>query len=124
MFMPAPAQGRINYTLRNPELYNLVDDPKESYDCAAKYPDVVATIQKSIQEQLATLPDVVKQAYTTTQQHLSTPEHAGGQPAGVSQLRSKPRGVARRRGRRKSAAALQIDSLRRFRQRWRGRLVE
>jgi hypothetical protein len=73
MFMPAPSQGRINYTLRNPELYNLVDDPKESYDCAAKYPEVVATIQKSIQEQLATLPDVVKQAYSTTQQHLSTP---------------------------------------------------
>jgi arylsulfatase A len=73
MFMPAPAQGRINYTLRNPELYNLVDDPKESYDCAAKYPEVVATIQKSIQQQLETLPDAVKQAYSNTQEHLSTP---------------------------------------------------
>jgi arylsulfatase len=73
MFMPTPSQGRINYALRNPELYNLVDDPKESYDCAVKYPDVVATIQKSIQEQLATLPEVVKQAYSATQQHLSTP---------------------------------------------------
>ncbi len=73
MFMPAPAQGHINYTLRNPELYNVVDDPKESYDCAAKYPEIVAIIQKSIQEQLATLPEVVKQAYSTTQQHLSTP---------------------------------------------------
>ncbi len=73
MFMPAPSQGRITYTLRNPELYNLVDDPKESYDCASKYPEVVATIQQSIQEQLATLPEVVKQAYRTTQQHLSTP---------------------------------------------------
>jgi arylsulfatase A len=73
MFMPAPPQGRINYTLRNPELYNLLEDPKESYDCAAKYPEVVATIQKSIQEQLATLPDAVKQAYRATQQHVSTP---------------------------------------------------
>ena len=51
----------------------MVDDPKESYDCAAKYPEVVATIQKSIQQQLATLPDVVKQAYSATQEHLSTP---------------------------------------------------
>jgi hypothetical protein len=73
MFMPAPAVGRINFRLRNPELYNLVDDPKESYDCAAKYPEVVATIQKSIEEQLATLPAEVKQAYTATQQYLSTP---------------------------------------------------
>ncbi len=73
MFMPAPSQGRINYLLRNPELYNLADDPKESYDCASKYPEVVATIQKSIEKQLATLPDEVKQAYRTTQQHLSTP---------------------------------------------------
>ncbi|HZC43318.1 MAG TPA: sulfatase [Acidobacteriaceae bacterium] len=72
MFMPTPSQGRINYALRNPELYNVVDDPKESYDCAAKFPEVVATIQKSIQEQLATLPDVVKQAYSAAQQHLST----------------------------------------------------
>jgi arylsulfatase A len=72
MFMPAPAEGRINFTLRNPELYNLVDDPKESYDCAAKHPEVVATIQKSIQRQLASLPDQVKQAYRTTQQHVST----------------------------------------------------
>ena len=73
MFMPAPAEGRINFALRNPELYNVVDDPKESYDCAAKHPEVVATIQKSIQQQLATLPDVVKQAYSATQEHLSTP---------------------------------------------------
>jgi hypothetical protein len=65
--------GWINYVLRNPELYNLADDPKESYDCASRYPEVVATIQKSIQEQLATLPDQVKQAYRKTQQHLSTP---------------------------------------------------
>jgi arylsulfatase len=73
MFMPAPTEGRINYTLQNPELYNLVEDPKESYDCASKYPEVVATIQRSIQQQLATLPDEVKQAYSTTQQHVSTP---------------------------------------------------
>jgi arylsulfatase len=73
MFMPTPPQGHINYALRNPELYNLVDDPKESYDCASKYPEVVAIIQKSIQEQLATLPEVVKQAHSMTQQHLSTP---------------------------------------------------
>ncbi|MGH9617813.1 MAG: sulfatase family protein [Acidobacteriaceae bacterium] len=73
MFMPAPSEGRINYLLRNPELYNLADDPKESYDCAAKHPEIVATIQRSIEEQLATLPEDVKQAYRTTKQHLSTP---------------------------------------------------
>ena len=34
---------------------------------------MVAAIQKSMQEQLANLPEVVKQAYSETQQHLSTP---------------------------------------------------
>lgn len=73
MFMPAPPQGRICYRLRNPELYNVTEDSKESYDCAAKYPEIVAAIQESIEEQLATLPDEVKQAYAATQQRLSTP---------------------------------------------------
>ena len=72
-WVPKPEQGRVNYFLRNPELYNVLEDPKESYDTASEYPEIVATIQKSIEEQLATLPDVVKQAYSKTKQNLSNP---------------------------------------------------
>ncbi len=72
-WVPKPEQGRVDYYLRNPELYNVVEDPKESYDTASEYPEIVATIQKSIEEQLATLPDVVKQACNKTKQNLSNP---------------------------------------------------
>jgi arylsulfatase len=72
-FLPAPKDGRTQYFLRHPELYNLADDPKESYDTAAEYPETVTAIQKSIDEQLATLPDRVKQVYSRAQQHLSNP---------------------------------------------------
>ncbi len=72
-WVPKPEQGRVDYYLRNPELYNVVKDPKESYDTASEYPQIVATIQKSIEEQLVTLPDVVKQACNKTKQNLSNP---------------------------------------------------
>ena len=72
-WVPKPEQGRVNYFLRNPELYNVLEDPKESYDTASEYPEIVATIQKNIEEQLATLPDVVKRAYSKTKQNLSNP---------------------------------------------------
>ncbi|MGH9581818.1 MAG: sulfatase-like hydrolase/transferase, partial [Bryobacteraceae bacterium] len=72
-FLPPPKNGRIQFFLRNPELYNLADDPKESYDVAAEYPEVIAEIQKSLAEQLATLPDRVKQVYSRAQQHLTNP---------------------------------------------------
>lgn len=73
LFLPAPKQGRKQYLLRNPELYNLASDPKESYDVASEYPEIVATIQESIEGQLTSFPDRVKQAYSTAQLHLSSP---------------------------------------------------
>ncbi len=36
--------SRLNLPLHNPELYNLVEDPEESYDCAADNPELVASI--------------------------------------------------------------------------------
>jgi len=72
-FFPGSMGGRpINMYLQNPELYNLDKDPKESYDVASEHPEIVATIQKSIAEQLSTLPDRVQQAYSTSKQHLSS----------------------------------------------------
>lgn len=71
-FLPTPKEGRFNMYLENPELYNLEDDPKESYDIASEHPEIIATIQKSIVEQLSTFPERVQQAYITSKQHLSS----------------------------------------------------
>jgi arylsulfatase A len=95
LYLPVPARGRINYALRNPELYNLDEDPKESYDTATEYPEVVASIQKSILEQLHTLPDRVQKAYTESQAHPSSqwmppdsfPESVNMRPPSPEKLR-------------------------------------
>ncbi|MEO6965579.1 MAG: sulfatase [Acidobacteriaceae bacterium] len=72
-YLPRPAEGKVVYRLRHPELYHVIDDPKESYDVAAKYPEIVARIQQSIQAQLATMPDRVKEAHSATMQHVTNP---------------------------------------------------
>jgi arylsulfatase len=72
-FLPAPKTGKITFMLQHPELYNLNDDPKESYDVAAKYPDVVAGIQRSVAEQLPRLPQRVQDAWAAAVRHPSSP---------------------------------------------------
>jgi arylsulfatase len=62
-YSAAPAGGRHNYVLPRPELYNLADDPQESYDVAPDHPDVVAEIQRHIEKLLAGFPAPVQQAY-------------------------------------------------------------
>ena len=39
---PLPPRGRVNLPLPRPELYDVVSDPQESYDCARSHPDIVA----------------------------------------------------------------------------------
>jgi arylsulfatase A-like enzyme len=53
---PIPQGGRLNLPLPRPELYDLADDPTESYDAAARYPDVVAQIRERIDALLPALP--------------------------------------------------------------------
>ena len=61
--MPAPAAGRRSYPLPRPELYDLANDPDESYDIATERPRVVAEIQAKIAEMLPGFPEPVQKAY-------------------------------------------------------------
>jgi arylsulfatase A len=72
---PDPPGGRFNLPLRQPELYNVDDDPTESYDIAPEQPDVVANIRKMVEAALATYPDQVRSAWreTITQATDDTP---------------------------------------------------
>ena len=62
-YTPAPPEGRHSYLLPKPELYNLANDPDESYDVAAENPAVIAHIQEQIAEMLSTFPEPVQAAY-------------------------------------------------------------
>jgi len=70
---PDPVGGRINLPLPSPELYNLEEDPDESYDVAADNPDIVAQIQAGIQRLLPTFP---AQVMSTWKSVMSTPSFA------------------------------------------------
>ena len=66
-YTPAPPGGRHSYLLPKPELYNLANDPDESYDVAPENPQIVARIQGKIAEMLAGFPDPVRKAYAEAQ---------------------------------------------------------
>ncbi len=83
-YSPAPAGGRINFPLAQPELYDLVADPDESYDVAPENPKVVAEIRARIERLMAGFPEPVRNAYTETLGR-ATGSHAVGavtRPAG------------------------------------------
>ena len=63
---PDPSGGRRNLPLPHPELYNLYDDPEESYDCAPDYPEIVADIRARIERVVTTLPDPVPRVWQAT----------------------------------------------------------
>jgi arylsulfatase A-like enzyme len=70
-----PAGGRFNLPLRHPELYNVDDDPGESYDMAPEKSQVVTGIMKMVDDSLAAFPDQVRSAWSDTisQQTDETP---------------------------------------------------
>lgn len=57
---------RYNLPLHNPELYQLVEDPEESYDCAPDNPEMVQTILRRVEEILPSLPVEVNNAWLDT----------------------------------------------------------
>jgi hypothetical protein len=64
MFTPEPRQGRQNLPLPSPELYNVVQDPEESYDRAERNPAVVAEIRSRVDRIIRTFPRDVLSTYT------------------------------------------------------------
>lgn len=83
-YMPAPAIGRRSYLLPKPELYNLANDPDESYDVAAENPQVVAHMLQKIGEMAKAFPEPVQKAWAeqlARKANPSTPAGAYPQPA-------------------------------------------
>jgi arylsulfatase A len=63
---PEPAGGRLNLPLPKPELYDLEDDPEESYDLADDNPQIVADIKARIDNLLPGFPAQVQTAWRDT----------------------------------------------------------
>jgi arylsulfatase A len=79
-FNPAPLAGKMNFPLRPPELYDLENDPEESYDVAPEHPDVVKEIQGRVERLLPGFPEEVRKAWAATQARDSESVPAGGLP--------------------------------------------
>jgi hypothetical protein len=77
-YSPAPAGGRKNFPLRNPELYDVVADVDESYNIAAEHPDVVKEIQARIERLMTTFPPEIQKAWAEDKARPS-----GNSPAGA-----------------------------------------
>ncbi|MBL8207476.1 MAG: sulfatase [Blastocatellia bacterium] len=56
------AVNQINQILSTPELFDLSVDAGESYNQAARFPEVVADLKKRIAEKLKTFPDEIQKA--------------------------------------------------------------
>ncbi len=79
-YNPPPAGGRANLPLRQPELYDLVNDPDESYDVAPEHPDVVREIQGRIERLMEGFPEEVRLAYQETRARATQETAVGALP--------------------------------------------
>ena len=80
VYGPAPTGGRVNLALRNHELYDLENDPQESYDVAAGNPEIVKDIQSRVERLLTGFPEEVRNAWRATQSRKTAPTPAGALP--------------------------------------------
>jgi arylsulfatase A len=72
-YVPAPPGGVRNFVLPHPELYNLADDPDESYDVAPENPQIVAEMKTKVAEMIKTFPEEVKKAYAESVARNASP---------------------------------------------------
>jgi arylsulfatase len=77
-YTPSPPGGRHSYLLPRPELYNLANDPDESYDVAAEHPEIVRQMREKIETMLAGFPEDVQRAYAEAKQRQVDPEMPAG----------------------------------------------
>ena len=80
IYGPAPAGGRVNLALPAGELYDLDNDPQESYDVGPGNPEIVKDIQARAARQLATFPEEVRNAWQATQSRKTAVTPAGALP--------------------------------------------
>jgi arylsulfatase A len=79
-YAPEPAGGKKNLLLTHPELYDLIDDPAESYDVAPDNPTVVADILNRVDRLIPDFPVEIQQAYAETKKFHTVPMPAGALP--------------------------------------------
>jgi arylsulfatase A-like enzyme len=79
-YSPQPDGGRWNLPLQAPELYDLENDPMESYDTAPENPQVVREIQARVERLIAGFPDEVKKAWAGTVARETAGSAAGALP--------------------------------------------
>jgi arylsulfatase A len=77
-YTPPPSEGRLNYSLARPELYNLASDPDESYDVAPQNPQIVAEMQRRIDSLLPSFPEEVQKSWAEAQKRRSNPNVPAG----------------------------------------------
>ena len=78
-----PDQVRANLPLANPELYDVVSDPQESYDVAAEHPEIVWPLKAKIDAAIRTFPADVQWAWADTLSRLVNGSPAGAWPVGT-----------------------------------------
>ena len=61
-----PQGGRVNLPLPRPELYNIDDDPTESYDMAPDKPDLVDRLKNVVTQAMQNLPQQARDAWRDT----------------------------------------------------------
>ncbi len=72
--------GKENHFLSHPELYNVREDPAESYDVAKWHPEIVARLRKSLDAQMKEFPQGIQENYDTLKENLSGATPPGALP--------------------------------------------
>jgi arylsulfatase len=83
-WVETPPEGRINLPLWTPELYDVVNDPEEAYECGSAHPDVVADLTRRVLAMLPTFPSRVQAEWAATQARKIQWEPAGDLPSPAS----------------------------------------
>jgi arylsulfatase A len=79
-YAPAPSGGRFNLPLPSPELYDIENDPDESYDMAPANPAVVTEIRRRVDQLLEGFPAEVQKAFQETVARQALPTSTGALP--------------------------------------------
>ncbi len=75
------SQGqRASALLPEPELYDLANDPDESYDLAKDRPQIVKELRAKVAKMLTTFPDPVQQAWAAAKEVKSWENRPGANP--------------------------------------------
>ena len=83
LYQPVPGTGRVNLPLPSAELYDLTEDPEESFDLADDNPDIVDAIMRLMQDSIAGYPLEVQGAWGDTRNRKVEDTPSGALPVEV-----------------------------------------